>query len=71
MGGGGNVVNTLLQPNAPTTRELTCFKKLSQKHVFMLTSDLSQKAHANFQNYIYVRIMLFPTLWRQIVVDFT
>ena len=56
----GNVVNTLAQPNSPAARELTCFKKLNEKHPFMLTSNFSGKAHAHFQNYAYVRNMLFP-----------
>ena len=46
--------------DAPTIRELTRFKKLSQEHTVMLNSDLSRKAHANFQNYIiFVRNVFF------------
>ena len=55
----GNVVDTLQQPNASTTRELTCFKKLSQKHKFMLAFDFNRKTHTLFMNYIFVHSICY------------
>ena len=44
--------------NAPTIRELTCFKKLNQEHTVILRSDFSREAHMNFQSY-FLNMMCF------------